>query len=129
MNLREQAELDLGLTLEDDVFGFGVECQIEDPAGTSDTFIVQSGDIHQLLETDTGVPVNNKTAHVSIRIQSLLDKAFGLPQRQPDESGNIWQFTFKDSNGISRKFTIAETLPDKTLGVISVILESLKIAT
>lgn len=125
-NLRHIAEDDLKITLEDDQFGFGIECLIDDPDGNSDTFVVQSGDVHLLFDTDTGVPVNNRTAHIAIRIASLYEKGFALPKRQPDESKNIWKFTFQDVNGVLYKFTVADTMPDRTLGIITVILELLK---
>ena len=129
MNLREQAEADLSLTLEDKDYGFGWECLIEDPSGNSDTFVVQSGDVHELFDTETGVPVSNRVAHVAVRISSLTEKGFSLPSKIANENSNIWKFTFKDVNGDNHKFTVAEARPDRTLGVALVILELLKDAS
>lgn len=128
--LREQATKDVKSILEDTEFGFGMECGVKDPSGKTDTLKVQSGDIHMLLETDTGVPVNNRVAHVSIAIESLTEKGFALPDVQPKESENIWEFTFKDANGVERRFAIlVPVLADRTLGVITIILGLLKDAS
>jgi len=126
MNLREQAELDLAATLEDKEHGFGWDCQIDNGAGKTDTFIVQTGDVHLLFDTDTGVPVKNRVAHATIRVSSLLAKGFEMPKRRPAENQNPWIFTFADTAGKSYKFTVADTLPDLTLGLITVVLELLK---
>ena len=125
MSLRERAEQDLARTLES-LDDFGVECLITNPAGDSEFFTVQSGDIHLLLETDVGIPVNNRTVHVSIRISSLTAKGFSIPRSEPDETKNIWIFQFDDLEGNARKFTVLDAMPDRTLGIVTVLLELMK---
>ena len=126
MNLRGQAELDLGLTMEDDVNGFGMSATITNPTGTSAALKIQSGDVHLLFDPETGVSVSNRTAHASIRIASLTAASLGIPRAQPNQNANPWLFEFQDANGNSRKFTVQEARPDRTLGIVTVILEIMK---
>jgi len=122
MNLREIAERDLGQSLEDADKGFAIPATITNPAGTSAELKVQSGDIHLLLDTEDS-RVNNRIAHIAIRISSLTAAALDIPRAVPDESANPWIFEFADISGNIRKFTVAESMPDKTLGLVTVILE------
>ena len=127
MNLREVAEQDLVMTLEDSEMGFGMDCDITNPAGTTETFQVQSGDVHLLLDLDNDSSVSVRTAHVAVRISTLTAKGFGIPKRGPDENKNPWIFEFADANGIKRKFTVVEARPDRSLGIVTIILELIKV--
>lgn len=126
MNLREIAEQDLALTLEDSENGFGLPSTVTDTAGNTAGISVQSGDVHVLYDPDTDVKVSNRTAHISIRISSLTAAGLEIPKAQPDQSKNPYTFEFADSNGVSRKFIVSESRPDRTLGIITVILELIK---
>ncbi len=123
MNLREIAELDLALTLEDADNGFGIPATITDTAGTSSIINVQSGDIHVLYDPDTDVKISARTAHISVRIASLTAAGLEMPKAQPDQSKNPYTFEFADSNGVIRKFIVSEARPDRTLGIVTIILE------
>jgi hypothetical protein len=123
MNLREIAEKDLELTLEDDIHGFGVPATITDPSGTIGVLKVQAGDVHLLFDPDTDIPINNRRIHISIRISSLTKAGLDIPQAQPDESVNPWVFEFADVNRIIRKCTVTESRPNRTLGIVTIILE------
>lgn len=122
MNLREIAELDLKMTLEDDIQGFGIPATVTDPAGTIGNLKVQAGDVHLLFDPDTGISISNRTAHISIRISSLTAEGLGIPQAQSDQSLDPWLFEFADANGNVRKFTVEESRPDRTLGLVTIIL-------
>jgi len=126
MNIRQQAELDLGLILEDETYGFGMSATITNPDGVSAQLIIQSGDVHLLFDPATEVSVNNRTAHASVRISSLASANLGLPRAQPKSNLNPWIFEFQDANGNSRKFTVQEARPDRTLGLVTVILELMR---
>lgn len=126
MNIRELAEKDMELTLEDTVNGFAFACSITNPDKVTESFPVQSGDVHLLLENDTGIPVNNREAHVAIRISSLSAKGFEIPKAQPDESKNLWLFEFADIGGKLRKFTVLDVQPDRTLGLVVISLDLVK---
>ena len=126
MNLRDQAERDLAITLEDAEYGYGIEAIVTNPAGDSATLNIQSGDINLLLDTDTGVSVSNREAHAAVRIKSLTEAGLGIPRAKPKQNENPWISEFSDPNGNIRKFTVAESRPDRTLGLITVVLELLK---
>ncbi len=126
MNLRQQAEADLKLTLEDKDFGFAFEATVTNPAGVSAVLNIQSGDVYLLFEPESGILVANRTAHASMRISSLTAAGLGLPRAEPDESKNPWIIEFPDSNDVLRKFTVVESRPDRTLGIVTIILQLIK---
>ena len=114
------------MTLEDAIQGFGISAIITNPAGNSAALIVQSGDIHLLFDPDTDVQVSNRTAHVAIRLSTLNSSGLGIPCPQPDRTKNPWIFQFPDAIGTERKFTVSKVEPDRTLGIVTVILELLE---
>lgn len=124
MGLRETAEKDLAGILEDDVLGFGVDINITDPEGTSADLIGFSGDISQMFDPDTGVPISGQLAHVALRLTSLNAVPFKLPRGIIDESSKPWIVKFDDIDGKSRTFKIASSDPDFTLGIVVAILEN-----
>ncbi|MCP4677087.1 MAG: hypothetical protein GY854_16545 [Deltaproteobacteria bacterium] len=126
MKLREIAENDLETTLEDDVNGFGISTTITDPAGTSASLTVQSGDVHLFFDAGIESRVSNRTAHIAIRLASLTTAGLGIPRPQPDRTKNPWIFEFPDAVGIDRKFTVSRSDPDRTLGIVTIILELLE---
>lgn len=123
MNLREIAERDLEITLEDSENGFGIPATITDTTGTSAILNVQAGDMHLLFDPGGEVKINNRTAHVSVRIGSLTAAGLELPRAQPDQSKNPYIFEFADANGVVRKYIVSQASPDRTLGIMTVILE------
>lgn len=129
MNLREIAEADLSLTLEDAERGFGFSCTITDPDGNSGVLSVQSGDIHLLMDVETDIPLSVRLVHVSVRIQSLINAGLGIPKAVSDEAKNPWLFVFEDILGTSRQFTVNESRPDRTLGIVTLMLELIPDAT
>ena len=127
MNLRQQAEADLKTTLEDDVNGFAFDAIITNPDGIFDTLKVQSGDVHLFLDQDADFSLSVKVAHAAVRISSLTAAGLGIPRAQPKENINPWKFEFNDINDNPHKFTVAEAKPDLTLGIVTVILEVMKV--
>lgn len=125
MSLRIRAEQDLSRILEDSE-GFGRSVIITDSEDTTAVLTGQTGDIHLLFDPETGIPVNNRTVHLSLRISSLQAAGLGLPRAVSSEDENPWIFQFEDISGINRKFTVSESRPDRTLGIVTVILELLK---
>lgn len=123
MNLRAIAEQDLAITLEDSENGFGISATITDTKGISAALDVQSGDIHVLYDPGGEVKVNSRTAHVSVRIASLIAAGLEMPKAQPNQTKNPYTFEFADSNDVMRKFIVSQSSPDRTLGIITIILE------
>lgn len=127
MNLREQAELDLATTLEDSVNGFGVDLIITDPNSVVAELCGQSGDVHFLVDPDTGQAVSGRVAHVAIRISSLKEKGLGIPQGSADKTGKPWRVAFKDLACNDQDFIILEARPDRTLGLVTCVVGVYKV--
>lgn len=122
MNLRELAESDLSFILEDKVNGFGWDITITNPDGVStDGLVGNSNDISQVIDPDTGQAVSGRSASVALRISSLID--VGLPKGIADTNLKPWIVTFDDINGNSFKFKVMQSNPDRTLGMITLLLE------
>jgi hypothetical protein len=126
MNLREMAERDMGAMLEDDVAGFANSITLTDPSGKTEIIKGRTGQVHALIDPDTGIPVSVKNAYCSIRIKTLFDLGFKLPKAQPDNTKKPWTAQFADINGIIRKYRVNESRPDQTLGLITLMLEDFK---
>ena len=124
MGLRETAEADLGLILEDSSTGFGWPITVTDPAGKAEPLTGLSGDIAQAIDPDTGQAVSGRLAMVSLRISSLLAAGFtDLPRGIADGLKKPWLITFDDINGTSYTFKVQRSNPDRTLGLVKCILE------
>lgn len=126
MGLRELAEADLAVTLEDRDGGFGWPVTLIDPAGASyGDLIGQSTDIAQMIDPDTGQLVTGRSASVSLRISSLLLAGVSsLPRGVADKAARPWLVTVEDINGNAGMFKVQQSNPDRTLGVITLLLEA-----
>lgn len=125
MGLRQQAEADLALILEDES-GFAVSIKLTSPAGSMHTLSGFSGDISKIIDPQTGTAVTGQLAHVALRNSSIID-AFGeMPKAISKESEKAWVVQFDDMLGNEHKFKIIESAPDKTLGMSVYVLEYTK---
>lgn len=128
MGLREQAELDLAITMEDPVCGFGWPIVLTDPAGVSKPLTGLSTDIAQLIDPDTGETVSGRLASVALRISSIESAdpgpALSLPEAVALNSSAPWLVAFDDINGKPYTFKVAKSNPDRALGVITLIVEN-----
>jgi len=127
-NLREIFELDLGLTLEDNVNGYGWPIIVEDPDGNTAPLNGQSGDIGLTIDPNTGVAVSGREAHVALRVSSIeASSLVGLPRGQAkNDTKKPWIFRFEDINGHPGVFMVRQVMPDETGGVITCIIEAYK---
>jgi len=123
MNLRQQAEADLGLILEDGISGFGWPITLIDPAGTVGVFTGFSDDIAQVIDPDTGQAVSGRLATIALRLSSIYSAGFTIPQAIADTGSKPWIVQFNDINGTTYQFKIAQSNPDRALGVVVCILE------
>lgn len=123
MSLRVLAEEDLGGILEDAVTGFGFSIKVTDPSGTFGTLTGFSNDIAQLIDPDTGQAVSGRLASVALRISSLTTAGLGLPQGIADAGIKPWIIEFDDINGNPFKFKVAQSNPDRALGLVICLLE------
>ncbi len=125
MSLRQLAESDLGLILEDGVTGFGWPITITDPSGSTGTGPLTgfSDDIAQIIDPDTGQAVSGRLASVAIRISTLTAAGLALPQGIADAGIKPWLVQFDDINGNPFTFKVAQSNPDRALGLITLLLE------
>lgn len=127
MGLRETMESDLGVILEDDVYGPAWLITVTDPAGnTPPAFKGYSNDISQLIDPDTGQAVSGRLASITLRISSLTTAGLGLPVGISNAVGKPWIVQFDDINGNPFKFKVSQSNPDRTLGIVTCLLELYK---
>lgn len=123
MGLRDQAELDLKTTLEGE---WSVSITVTDPDGKVATLKGQSGDIGALIDPDTGIPIAGRTAHVALRRSSLAAAGLGIPQVIASPESMPWRFRFDGFAGESNEFIVRHSFPDRTLKIITCIVEHWK---
>lgn len=125
MGLREIAEADLATIMEDRAAGWGWDIVLTTPEGVVlPTFTGFSTDISQAIDPGTGELVSGRLASVALRMSTLI--AAGLltfPQGEPRKNKKPWLVTFADINGTVLTFKVAESRPDRALGVLILILE------
>lgn len=125
MNLRQQAETDLQFILEDSASGFGWSITVTDPNGLSSPLTGSSNDISQVVDPETGQVVSGRSASVALRATSLFEAGFNsLPVGIADRNSKPWIIQFDDINGNSHTFKVIQSNPDRTLGIVTCILET-----
>ena len=123
MGLREQAEADLGLILEDKDRGFGYDIILTDPSGTVRPLTGFSDDIAQIIDPDTGIAVSGRLASVAIRTSTIIAAGLTLPRGIADAGIKPWIVQFNDINGNPFTFKVSQSNPDRALGLITLMLE------
>lgn len=123
MGLRETAERDLGLILEDRDTGFGWDITLTSPEEVIHEFVGFSDDIAQVIDPDTGVAVSGRMASIALRISTIYEKGFTLPVGVADSGSRPWVVSFNDINGNSHLFKISKSNPDRAAGLLTCILE------
>lgn len=126
MGLRQTAETDLGLILEDSTTGFGFSITVTDPLGTVRPLTGFSDDIAQIIDPDTGQAVSGRLASVALRISSLTAAGLSLPEGIADATKKPWLIAFDDINGNNFTFKVMQSNPDRALGLVVCLLEIYK---
>ena len=111
MSLRQLAEADLGVILEDGATGFGWPITITDPAGNTGALTGFSDDIAQVIDPDTGMAVSGRLASVALRISSLVLEGLTLPRGIADAGSKPWVIEFDDINGNAKKLRYPSLTP------------------
>lgn len=73
MSLREQAEKDLEITLEDSISGFGTSISLNDGVNPIETVNGQYHRIGQEIDPDTGAIVSGNHSAATVRLSSLVN--------------------------------------------------------
>lgn len=128
MGLRELAAADNRTILNDSVSGFGYSIIVTDPSGVQTPFTGYSNDISQLIDPDTGVAVSGRVASVAINIRDLTEQGLSLPKSIADKTSKPWLITFDDINGNPQTFKVAQSNPDRAIGMLVCVLEFYKAA-
>ena len=126
MSLRSQAHEDLKTILSDTAQGFGWEITVVSPQGEEVDLSGYSNDISQLIDPDTGQAVSGRRASVALAMQDLKDADLSLPKGVADGAKSPWLVRFKDVGGDSYTLKVVQTNPDRTLGLITCLLEAWK---
>lgn len=126
MGLRAIAKADLSSILSDIDYGFAFLVTVTDPAGNSTPvgFTGFSNDISQIIDPDTGLAVSGRSASVALDITSLTAAGLGLPENIPDKTSKPWLVAFNDIEGNPYTFKVAQSNPDRSLGLVVCIVEA-----
>lgn len=125
MGLREIAEADLALILENSN-DFGWPVTVTDPSGVVAGLTGYSNDISSVIDPDTGQLVSGRVASIALRISSLALAGLGIPRGIDNDTQKPWVVAFDDINGAAHTFKVQQSNPDRTLGIVTCLLESYK---
>lgn len=122
MNLRQLAEQDLAVTLEDSVFGFGWPVTLTDPQGASANLTGQAHDISQIIDPDTGTAISGRSSAFVLRQSSITAAGLGDPYGVADGGSLPWLVSFESINGAPYTFKVEDSDADRVLGTRTLIL-------
>lgn len=123
MSIREQAAADARAAIGD-AEGFGWPCTVTSPAGTSAALYGLSTDVSLSIDPETGMPVSGRRASVTFAMAHLTTAGLALPAGIADETSKPWTVAFDDVEGRTYTFKVAESAPDRAIGVVVCILEA-----
>jgi hypothetical protein len=107
--LREEAERDLALTLEDES-GAGEAWTLIDPDGNEFGVAGVTGDIGILYSAETGETLRNRSVRCACRASSLAKQTALVPERG-------WRARVTGVGGVPMELFVAGCDTDRTLGV------------
>ncbi len=126
MNLRIQAAADLLSILGDVTGGFGWAITLTSPEGVVVALSGLSTDIHQTIDPETGMTVSGRRASVSVPL-ALIEAAYGagnLPRAIASSASKPWVVRFADILGHAHVFKVQESMPDRAIGNLVLMLET-----
>lgn len=126
MGLRDLAQSDLGKILRDETSGFGWPITVTNPDGVTANLVGFSNDISQVIDPDTGQSVSGRMASVALPMDAFAPEGMELPQGIADSGSKPWIVEFLDILGKSHRFKVAESNPDRALGLVNCRLEVYK---
>ena len=125
MSLRAIAEADLSSIMEGET-SFRVAVILTNPSCDTINVWGIGGDISELIDPDTGMAVSGRSTRMTIRMTSIINQGFELPEGISDTSSKPWLVSFDDITGVNHTFKVVEGNPDRTIGVVSLVLEAYK---
>ena len=122
-SLVEQAKSDWQRFSSDSTSGFGTSITFTAPAPGGEVAVVTGLATKHHISIDTeGNPANSKNVHVSVSEQLLVDAAYPIRNGDGEVAMIDHEVSFVDSTGASKKYSVQETFPDETVGMITCIL-------
>ena len=122
-----QAEADLAVTLESPG-DFGQPFTLTDPAGfeSATQLYGNPADIGQTIDPETGLPIAGRHVSMSVRISTLTAAGYAspLPVGIADALLKPWRVTFVGTSTGSQRYKVASSMPDRKLGLVTLILEA-----
>jgi len=130
VSLREIASADARAILNDSA-GFRWPISVTDPAGVVSPVPPAVGalygfgnDISQLIDPETGQSVSGRLPSVALHLDDLATTyGAAIPEGVNDPTIKPWLVSFDDITGNTLNFKIAQSNPDRGLGIITCELE------
>ena len=123
MSLRSTAEADTTRILEDGSTGFGWPIKLINPDDTEIELTGFTNDIHELIDPDTGVSVSERRVSIALSISAIEAEDIDIPYNVADENIKPYVIKFNDSAGTEQIFKVMESHPDRTVGMVTCLLE------
>lgn len=110
-------------TISGSTAGFGISMTFTSPENDTATVNGLHTKHHLSIDPETGVPINAKTASVSVAEDFLTDK--GYPTRNDNGEVSFAGHTVKvkDSTGTEVEYYCSQWFPDEKIGFIVIILQ------
>jgi hypothetical protein len=123
MGLREQAALDAQAIIEN-LADFSSELTLITPAGVAHALKGLGSDIGLSVDLDTGQTVTGRRVHVAFSMLTLDALGLQLPVGIADGKLKPWRVVRTDALGKPQTFKVAETRPDREVGLLVCFLEA-----
>ena len=124
MTLRQLAATDLQAIVEDEQTGFGWPITVTSPGLQTAALTGLSSDISQTIDPETGQAIAGRVASVALSLASLSAAGLGVPRNVSELSLKPWVVEFSDIGGAPHKFKVTHAMPDRTLGIVTCVLEA-----
>jgi len=123
MGIRERAERDARRILNDKDKGKGLDIVLTDPTGATFDLIGWQNDIAETFDPDTQDYISGRLVNVSLSISDLVDAGLEIPESEPDPNKRPWLVEYDDLWGVTLKYKVAKSVPDRGLGIVVLYLE------
>jgi len=123
VSLADIAAVDVQLILNDEVTG-GSLIALQSPDGRVAELRGNKRDIAHAVDPETGKTVSARTVSVALSMHDLALVNMAPTRELDAATKKPWVVTFAETVGaIAQTFIVAESIPDRTLGVLVLILE------
>ncbi len=118
------ARADTRAFLNDSLTGSAVPIAITPPGLPARTLMGWSNDIGLLVDPDTGQAISGRIATVALSIADLAAQNLPIPESEHSTSAKPWVISFLDGQLDNYVFSIVETHPDRTTGIVTCTVDS-----